>query len=56
MEETRWLDDEEARIWRSFIEARGRVIHQLDQALKQQSEMSIDDYEVLVLLSEAPDH
>lgn len=56
MGETRWLDEQEARIWRSFIEARGRVVHQLDQALKQHSEMSIDDYEMLVVLSEAQDH
>lgn len=56
MEETEWLDEEEGLIWRSFIEARARVVHQLDQALKHESEMSIDDYEVLVVLSEAPDH
>jgi DNA-binding MarR family transcriptional regulator len=56
MEDTRWLDEEEGRIWRSFIEAHARVVHALDQALKQQSGLSIDDYEVLVVLSEAPAH
>ncbi len=56
MAETNWLDEQEGRIWRSFIEAHARVMHQLDQALKQQSDLSLDDYEVLVVLSEAPDH
>ena len=55
MDDTRWLDDEEMRIWRGFVEARGRVIHELDQALKLNADMTHDDYEVLVLLSEAPD-
>jgi DNA-binding MarR family transcriptional regulator len=56
MDNTRWLDDEEMRIWRGFVEVHGRVFHELDQALKHQSDMTHDDYEVLVLLSEAPDH
>jgi DNA-binding MarR family transcriptional regulator len=56
MEDTRWLDDEEMRIWRGFVEACGRVAHELEQALKQNADMTHDDYEVLVLLSEAPAH
>lgn len=56
MDETRWLDAEEMRIWRAFIETRGRVIHELEHSLKQNANMTLDDYEVLVLLSEASDH
>ena len=56
MDDTRWLDDEEMRIWRGFIEAFGRVTHELEQALKRNADMTLDDYEVLVLLSEAPEH
>ena len=56
MEEVRWLDEEETRIWRFFVEARARIAHHLDQGLKRDAEMSLDDYEVLVVLSEAPDH
>ncbi len=56
MDDTRWLNAVEARIWRSFVEARARVVNELDRALKHDAGMSIDDYEVLVLLSEAPDH
>lgn len=56
MDDTRWLDDEETRIWRGFVEASQRVAHELDQALKQNADMTHDDYEVLVVLSEAPAH
>ena len=53
MDTTRWLDEEEMRIWRAFIEVRGRVTTELEQSLKQNAGMTLDDYEVLVLLSEA---
>jgi DNA-binding MarR family transcriptional regulator len=55
MDTTRWLDDEEMRIWRAFVEVRGRVTAELEQSLKQDAGMTLDDYEVLVLLSEAPE-
>lgn len=53
MDDIPWLDDKEARIWRAFLEAGGRVVNELDRALKQDAGMTFDDYEVLVLLSEA---
>jgi len=56
MDDIRWLDDQEMRIWRAFLEAGGRVVHELDQALKCDASMSFDDYEILVFLSEAADH
>jgi DNA-binding MarR family transcriptional regulator len=56
MDDTPWLDPEEERIWRAYIEASGRVGHELGQALKRDADMTHDDYEVLVLLSEAVDH
>ena len=55
MDGVRWLDDEERRIWRAFIEAGGRVFDLLDRALKDDADMTLDDYEVLAHLSEAPE-
>ena len=48
-----WLNPEEMRTWRAFVEASGRVIQVLDASLKERSDMTFDDYEVLVFLSEA---
>ena len=56
MNTTRWLDNEEMRIWRAFIEVSGRVTAELDKSLKQNAGMTLDDYEVLGRLSEAPEH
>lgn len=56
MDNPPWLDAEEMRIWRGFVEASGRVDYELGQALKRNADMTHDDYEVLVLLSETPDH
>ena len=51
--DTRWLNDEEDRIWRSFLAATGRINAQLNNSLKRSSDLTMDDYEVLVHLSEA---
>ena len=51
--EPAWLDADEERLWRRFVEVSGRVIQTLDASLKAEADMSFDDYEVLVHLSEA---
>ena len=51
--EPAWLDADEERLWRRFVEVSGRVIQTLDASLKAAVDMSFDDYEVLVHLSEA---
>lgn len=51
--EPAWLDADEERLWRRFVEVSGRVIQSLDASLKAGADMSFDDYEVLVHLSEA---
>ena len=56
MGETPWLSDEEMRLFRAFLAASSGVTSKLDQLLKSTSGLSLDDYEVLVHLSEAPDH
>ena len=50
--EPRWLDDTEMRVWRAFLQAVNRIDQRLNDGLKAAADMSIDDYEVLVHLSE----
>ncbi len=52
-DDTRWLDEEENRIWRGFLEATARINTRLSDSLKEISGLTLDDYEVLVHLSEA---
>lgn len=49
----RWLDPLEMRVWRAFLRANQRVTVQVSDGLKAAADMSLDDYEVLVHLSEA---
>jgi DNA-binding MarR family transcriptional regulator len=50
-----WLSDDEQRTWRSVLRMHTHLTTALAQALKTDSDMSIPDYEVLAILSEAPD-
>lgn len=50
-----WLDEDEHRTWRSALKMYTHLTTALAQALKNDSDMSIADYEVLAVLSEAPD-
>jgi DNA-binding MarR family transcriptional regulator len=50
-----WLDEDEQRTWRSVLRMHAQLTAALAQALKTDSDMSISDYEVLAILSEAPD-
>lgn len=52
-DDTPWLDPVEDRIWRFFLEASGAISAQLSDALKERTGLTMDDYEVLVHLSEA---
>jgi DNA-binding MarR family transcriptional regulator len=56
MEETRWLDAAQQRDWRAFIEGSVRLLDLLDRDLKARHSLTISEYEILVRLSEAPDH
>jgi DNA-binding MarR family transcriptional regulator len=48
-----WLDDLEMRAWRSLLVAHSRLIARLDAELQASQGMSVQDYGVLVHLSEA---
>jgi DNA-binding MarR family transcriptional regulator len=50
-----WLDADEYRTWRSFLRMHAQLTAVLARQLKTDSDMSISDYEVLAILSEAPD-
>jgi DNA-binding MarR family transcriptional regulator len=52
----RWLDDREMRSWRAFVEVINLVTRALDRDLRTDSDLTNDDYELLVALSEAPEH
>lgn len=54
MSETRWLDREEQRTWRTFMLATQLLFEQFDRELQQGASMPSTHYEVLVRLSEAP--
>jgi DNA-binding MarR family transcriptional regulator len=52
--DTRWLDDEEQRIWRSFLTASRLFFDAIERQLQQDSGLPHAYYEILVRLSEAP--
>lgn len=54
MSGTRWLSDDEQRIWRSYLEATQLLTEVLGRELAATSGLSMGDYELLVRLSEAP--
>ncbi len=55
MAETRWLDREEQRTWRTFMLATNLLFEQFDRELQRDASMTAPYYEVLVRLSEAPE-
>ncbi|MGW4892154.1 MarR family winged helix-turn-helix transcriptional regulator [Kitasatospora sp. NPDC004240] len=53
-EETPWLTAREQRLWRAHLEVAKLLDYQLGREL-QPHNLAINDYEILVVLSEAPD-
>lgn len=48
-----WLDDAEQDAWRVYLEATTRVADRLNDDLKRSFGLTLEDYEILVFLSEA---
>ena len=48
----RWLNDDEQRAWRAFLQATQELFEQIDRELVRSAGLSQADYEVLVRLSE----
>lgn len=43
------------RVWRNFLSVSVQMTEQLDQELQKNSQISLTDFEILLVLSEAPD-
>jgi DNA-binding MarR family transcriptional regulator len=54
-EPPRWLSDEEQQAWRATVNLSQLLVRQLDRDLNVHG-LNVHDYEILVELSEAPDH
>lgn len=54
MTDVRWLDADEQRGWRAFLEATALLQEALDRQLQRDAGMPHSYYQVLVRLSEAP--
>lgn len=54
MAKTRWLDADEQRVWRSFLDATRMLFEELDRELQHDAGIPHAYYEILVRLSEAP--
>lgn len=55
-QDVRWLTDEEQGVWRQWLDLGARITNALSRELQLDSTISLADYEVLVNLSESPDH
>lgn len=53
--EVRWLSDTQQLYWRAFVDGTARLNEALGRQLERDSGLSLQEYEVLVRLSEVPD-
>ena len=53
---TRWLDDGEQRTWRAFMLSHLLLFEQFERDLQREAGLPMAYYEIMVRLSEAPDH
>lgn len=51
-----WLTADEQRAWRTYVRMSSLLPAQLNRQLQRDSGLTLPEYEVLVQLSEAPDH
>jgi DNA-binding MarR family transcriptional regulator len=54
MAETRWLTDDQQRTWRAYLQATQQLEDQLDRELQRDASMPLAYYQILAMLSEAP--
>jgi DNA-binding MarR family transcriptional regulator len=55
MRVTRWLSSSEQRVWRAYVRAIQQVQAQLDRELERDAGMPFAYFQILVMLSEAPE-
>ncbi|HEX5997754.1 MAG TPA: MarR family winged helix-turn-helix transcriptional regulator [Jiangellales bacterium] len=51
----RWLDDEEQRAWRGWLDLNAQLAARLNRQLLATSGLSLPDYDVLVALTDVPE-
>lgn len=56
MEDVRWLDDTEQQAWRGLVSGMAALERRLERELTDGFDLTMDDYAILVLLSESPGH
>ena len=54
MNSPQWLDETEAEAWRGYLRLNAVLMATLHRELQRDSGLSVSDYDVLVILSEAP--
>ena len=52
--EVPWLSDDQQVSWRAYLEGSSRLVEALNRDLERDSALSLNEYEVLVRLSENP--
>lgn len=55
VQETRWLTDREQAAWRAYILSSLRLTALLDREMQHHADLPMSYYEILAILSEAPD-
>jgi DNA-binding MarR family transcriptional regulator len=55
MTEARWLTPRQQHVWRGFLTATGTFMENLDRQMQRDSGMPLAYFEILAVLSEAPD-
>src|SRR6266566_7577897 len=55
MTKPRWLDAQEAHLWRSWLRLNQELLSRLEEQIGREGDLSGPDYAVLVPLSAAPD-
>ncbi|BDZ56717.1 MULTISPECIES: MarR family winged helix-turn-helix transcriptional regulator [Barrientosiimonas] len=51
---THWLNDEEQASWRAYLRASRQLWVQLDRDLQREFDLSLAEYEIMSMVSEAP--
>ncbi len=50
-----WLDDDQQRTWRAWLDVNAQLFARLSRELQADSGLSLQDYDVLVALTDVPD-
>lgn len=50
-----WLDEEQQRAWRAWLDVHNQLFARISRELQSESGLSLQDYDVLVALTDVPD-